>query len=105
MSAAHQAIRLAGSRPAVTVLEATGDTSYSACGIPYWVAGDVSGGDALVARTAEQHRAAGIDLRLGATATGIDRQARTVTYRDGGGEQVLGYDELVIATGAAAVVP
>ncbi|UBU11534.1 FAD-dependent oxidoreductase [Nonomuraea gerenzanensis] len=105
MSAAHQAIRAAGTKLAVTALEATGDTSYSACGIPYWVAGDVSSGDALVARTAEEHRKAGIDLRLGATATGVDRQARTVTYRDAGGEQVLGYDELVIATGASAVVP
>ncbi|MGW4964548.1 FAD-dependent oxidoreductase [Nonomuraea sp. NPDC004186] len=105
MSAAHQAIRAAGTKLAVTALEATGDTSYSACGIPYWVAGDVSSGNALVARTAEEHRAAGIDLRLGATATGIDRQARTVTYQDADGEQVLGYDELVIATGASAVVP
>ncbi|GAA2206814.1 FAD-dependent oxidoreductase [Nonomuraea monospora] len=105
MSAAHQAIRAAGTNLAVTALEATGDTSYSACGIPYWVAGDVSSSDSLVARTAEQHRKAGIDLRLGATATGIDRRARTVTYRDAGGEQVLGYDELVIATGASAMVP
>ncbi|NJP96990.1 FAD-dependent oxidoreductase [Nonomuraea sp. FMUSA5-5] len=104
MSAAHQALRTAGPGLAVTVLEATGDTSYSACGIPYWIAGDVPGGDALVARTAEQHRAAGIDLRFGATATAIDRQADTVTYQDADGEQVLGYDELVIATGASAVV-
>ncbi|WP_262496159.1 NAD(P)/FAD-dependent oxidoreductase [Nonomuraea sp. SYSU D8015] len=104
MSAAHQAIRtarVAGVELAVTALEATGDTSYSACGIPYWVAGDVASGDALVARGAEEHRAAGIDLRLGATVTRVDPEARTVTY----GEQVLGYDELVIATGASAVVP
>ncbi|MCV7198536.1 NAD(P)/FAD-dependent oxidoreductase [Mycobacterium angelicum] len=37
-----------------------------------------------------------ITLRLGAAATGIDTAAQTVTLADG---TVLGYDELVIATG------
>jgi 3-phenylpropionate/trans-cinnamate dioxygenase ferredoxin reductase component len=38
----------------------------------------------------------GIILRLGAAATGLDTTAQTVTLADG---TVLGYDELVIATG------
>ncbi|ORW39091.1 NAD(P)/FAD-dependent oxidoreductase [Mycobacterium paraense] len=37
-----------------------------------------------------------ITLRLGSAATGLDAAARTVTLTDG---SVLGYDELVIATG------
>ncbi|MGH3971168.1 MAG: NAD(P)/FAD-dependent oxidoreductase, partial [Mycobacterium sp.] len=37
-----------------------------------------------------------ITLRLGSAATGLDTTARTVTLDDG---SVLGYDELVIATG------
>lgn len=37
-----------------------------------------------------------ITLRLGAAATGLDTGARTVTLADG---SVIGYDELVIATG------
>lgn len=37
-----------------------------------------------------------IALRLGAAATGLDTAARTVTLADG---SVIGYDELVIATG------
>jgi NADPH-dependent 2,4-dienoyl-CoA reductase/sulfur reductase-like enzyme len=37
-----------------------------------------------------------ITLRLGSAATGLDTAARTVTLTDG---SVLGYDELVIATG------
>ncbi|OCB40360.1 pyridine nucleotide-disulfide oxidoreductase [Mycobacterium malmoense] len=37
-----------------------------------------------------------ITLRLGAAATGLDTAARTVTLADG---SVIGYDELVIATG------
>ncbi|WP_372708243.1 NAD(P)/FAD-dependent oxidoreductase [Brevundimonas sp.] len=40
-----------------------------------------------------------IDLRLGATATAIDRTARTVTFADGTTE---GYDALILATGSTA---
>ena len=105
MSAAHQALRTAragGRELAVTVLDRGHHTSYSACGIPYWMAGDVGSGDDLVARSAEEHRESGIDLRLGVEATSADLGARTVTTSDG---EVLAFDELVVATGAPAVVP
>src|SRR4051794_38260665 len=85
----------------VVVLERGSWTSYSACGIPYWIAGDVGSPDDLVARTPEQHRANGIDLRLGTEATAIDPVARAVTT-DG---ESLTYDRLVIATGAEPVRP
>lgn len=107
MSAAHQALRaarVAGREITVTVLEATGHTSYSACGIPYWIAGDVDSGDALVARTAEEHRAAGIDLLLRTRATAIDLEQRTVSF-EGATSGVLEYDDLVLATGATPIVP
>lgn len=105
MSAAHQAIRTARARGAgldVVVLDSGHHTSYSACGIPYWIAGDVDSGDDIVARTAADHRAAGIDLRLGTTATQLDTEGRTVTTDSG---DVLPYDDLVLATGAAPLVP
>jgi NADPH-dependent 2,4-dienoyl-CoA reductase/sulfur reductase-like enzyme len=105
MSAAHQALRTArrtGRELAVTVLDRGSHTSYSACGIPYWMAGEVGSGDDLVARTAEEHRAAGIDLRLGVDVVATDLGGRTVTTRTG---EVIGFDELVVATGAPAVVP
>jgi len=105
MSAAHQALRTArrvGRELAVTVLDRGSHTSYSACGIPYWMAGDVDSGDQLVARTAERHRAAGIDLRLGTEAVATDLGARTVTTAAG---EVLAFDELAVATGAPAIVP
>jgi NADPH-dependent 2,4-dienoyl-CoA reductase/sulfur reductase-like enzyme len=105
MSAAHQALRTArrtGRELAITVLDKGSHTSYSACGIPYWMAGDVRSGEDLVARTAEEHRAAGIDLRLGTEVVAADLTARTVTTTDG---EVVAYDDLVVATGAPAVVP
>jgi NADPH-dependent 2,4-dienoyl-CoA reductase/sulfur reductase-like enzyme len=105
MSSAHQALRTArrtGRELAVTVLDKGTHTSYSACGIPYWMAGDVASGDDLVARTAEQHREAGIDLRMGVEVVSTDLQARTVTTDTG---EVVEFDELVVATGAPAVVP
>lgn len=109
MSAAHQALRTArklGRSLQVTALERTPYTSYSACGIPYWVAGDVAGAEDLVVRTPEQHRERGVDLRMGAVATHLDLDARVLTYRDEvGTERSLPFDELVLATGAAPHVP
>jgi NADPH-dependent 2,4-dienoyl-CoA reductase/sulfur reductase-like enzyme len=110
MSAAAQALRTAretGRDIAVTVLERGSWTSYSACGIPYWVAGDVPDPSRLVARTPEQHRAHGIDVRTGTEAVEIDLGARVVQARDGatGRVEPVGYDQLVVATGAVPIRP
>jgi NADPH-dependent 2,4-dienoyl-CoA reductase/sulfur reductase-like enzyme len=105
MSAAHQALRTArttGRELAITVLEQGRHTSYSACGIPYWMSGQVGSGDDLVARTADEHREAGIDLRMGVRATGVDMAARHVCVEDG---DPVPFDQLVVATGAPALVP
>ena len=107
MSAASQARRL---RPAsdleIVTYERGRHVSYSACGIPYWIGGDVTGPDALVARTAEEHRARGIDVRLGTEVTGIDPDRGRVRTRDAERrEEWAGYDHLVIATGAVPERP
>ena len=106
MSAASQALRVArgrGTQLEVLAFERTSHTSYSQCGVPYWVAGEVSSGDALVARTAEQHRANGIDLRLGHEVTALELDRREVVVRevDGGGEQRFGFDEGKLMIGGA----
>src|ERR687895_1578124 len=73
MSAASQARRLKSPEELEIVAFERGHfTSYSACGIPYWVGGDVPDRDQLIARTAEEHRARGIDLRLRTEVTEID---------------------------------
>lgn len=110
MSAASQALRTAAAHNRdveIVVLERGRWTSYSACGIPYWVSGEVADAQTLIARTPEQHRANGIDLRMGLEATEIDLGARIVQARttDTGVRERVAYDQLVVATGAVPIRP
>lgn len=104
MAAASQARRLRKpAELAVTAFERSHYTSYSACGIPYWVGGEVDGPDALIARTAGEHRARDIDLRMRCEVTELDLDRGRVRFReleDGGRESWTGFDKLVLATGA-----
>ncbi|MFG2243091.1 FAD-dependent oxidoreductase [Streptomyces sp. NPDC048734] len=108
MSAASQARRLKGPGELdVVAFERGHFTSYSACGIPYWVGGDVDERDDLIARTPQEHRARGIDLRLRTEVTEIDLAGQRVRARDvdSGAESWTSYDDLVIATGARPIRP
>ncbi len=110
MSAASQALRVAGSSGRhleVVAVDRGHWSSYSACGIPYWIGGDVDGPDALVARTPDQHRANGIDLRMLTEAVEVDLDGRWVELADtpGGRRERVEFDQLVIATGAEPVRP
>jgi NADPH-dependent 2,4-dienoyl-CoA reductase/sulfur reductase-like enzyme len=103
MSAATQARRLRTADDlGIVVLEQGPDVSYSACGIPYWVGGQVPDRDQLIARTPGQFAALDIDVRTGTRAEGIDLDAGTVTTSTG---EVLGYDNLVLATGGKPLRP
>ncbi|MFI5619396.1 FAD-dependent oxidoreductase [Streptomyces sp. NPDC051567] len=108
MSAASQARRLKGARELeIVVFERGHFTSYSACGIPYWIGGQVAGRDELIARTPQEHRARGIDLRLRTEVVELDLAGGRVRARDleSGSESWTGYDKLVLATGARPVRP
>ncbi|MFF1272088.1 FAD-dependent oxidoreductase [Streptomyces marokkonensis] len=108
MSAASAARRLRGpDELEIVAFERGHFTSYSACGIPYWVGGDVTDRDRLIARTPEEHRARGIDLRLRTEVTELDPGRGRVRARDlaSGTESWTSYDKLVIATGARPVRP
>ncbi|BFO16501.1 hypothetical protein SHKM778_28890 [Streptomyces sp. KM77-8] len=108
MSAASQARRLKGpDRLEIVAFERGHFTSFSACGIPYWVGGDVPDREQLIARTAEEHRARDIDLRMRTEVTEIDPDRGRVRARDldSGAESWTSYDGLVIATGARPIRP
>ncbi|MFF2701131.1 FAD-dependent oxidoreductase [Streptomyces cyaneofuscatus] len=108
MSAASQARRLKGpDELEIVAFERSAFTSYSACGIPYWVSGDVEGPDDLIARTPEEHRERDIDLRMRTEVTEIDVAGQRVRAldRESGDTYWTGFDKLVIATGARPVRP
>ncbi|MER5869128.1 FAD-dependent oxidoreductase [Streptomyces sp. NPDC002044] len=108
MSAASQARRLKGAAELeITAFERGHFTSYSACGIPYWIGGQVAERDDLIARTPEEHRARGIDLRTRTEVVELDLSGQRVRSRDleSGSESWTGYDQLVLATGARPVRP
>jgi len=108
MSAASQARkRLGPDDLEIVVFERGHFTSYSACGIPYWIGGSVDDRDALVARSPAEHRKAGIDVRLQHEVVGIDLDRREVVAHDlaGGGEIREGFDHLMYAAGATPVAP
>jgi len=106
MSAASKAKR---SMPdlQVTVLEQTGDVSFSACGMPYNIADAQREIDDLIVRKADVFRnKQGIDLRTGHRVDSIQVKERTVAGRNRKGEEFeVSYDKLLIATGASPTIP
>ncbi|MFF2062498.1 FAD-dependent oxidoreductase [Streptomyces sp. NPDC058200] len=108
MSAASQARRMKGPEELEIIAFERGHfTSYSACGIPYWVGGDVPGRDELIARTPQEHRERAIDLRVRTEVTELDVAGQRVRARDlsDGTESWTGFDKLIVATGARPVRP
>ncbi|MDH6459906.1 NADPH-dependent 2,4-dienoyl-CoA reductase/sulfur reductase-like enzyme [Micromonospora sp. A200] len=83
-------------------------TSYSACGIPYWISGTVEERDDLIVRSPatfrEEHQ---IDVLTRTEVTGIDLDRREVVARDldRGAEVRERFDTLVYATGAVPTKP
>jgi NADPH-dependent 2,4-dienoyl-CoA reductase/sulfur reductase-like enzyme len=106
MSAAAQASR-SGKDIEIVVFERSRYTSYAACGLPYYVAGLIPDHTDLVARTPEEHRANGIDVRTGHDVVAIDTSAREILVRDMATEIETreAFDLLLIATGASEVRP
>jgi NADPH-dependent 2,4-dienoyl-CoA reductase/sulfur reductase-like enzyme len=82
-------------------------TSYSACGIPYYVGGLFGDADRLISRSPEEHRANGIAVRTRTEVTAIDLDRRVLIVYDRAAqcEREEPFDRLVVATGAEAVPP
>src|ERR1700691_1879192 len=90
----------------VSVIVADAYPNFSICGIPYYISGEVTYWRDLAHRTTADLEATGMNLRLDTTARRIDPGGRKllVTGPDGG-EELLGYDKLIIGTGAVPVIP
>ncbi len=105
MSAASAARRVAPDLD-VVVCEAGGFAAYGMCGIPYFLGGTVPRAESLLAHPPSEFRVKrGIDLRLHTRVDAIDAARHQVHITGEGGTTSLGYDTLVVATGAEPVRP
>jgi CoA-dependent NAD(P)H sulfur oxidoreductase len=104
MSAASQARR---ARPdaEILVLEKTQDVSYGACGLPYKLPPDTEMDELLVISAQRFREERNIDVRVGHEVLRIDPSRREVAGRNAEGDFVLGYDKLIICTGARVWAP
>ncbi len=90
----------------VVVFEQGEWVSYGACGLPYYIKGEIQSLDDLVSVTPEEFRdERDIDLRLHHEVVAIDPDSRQVVANGPNGEVVQPFDHLLIATGAAATLP
>jgi len=90
----------------VTVVAADAYPNFSICGIPYYVSGEVIHWRNLAHRTAADLEATGMRLRLDTTVRRIDVAARKLALAGpDGAEDVLGYDKLIVGTGAVPIRP
>lgn len=92
----------------IVVFERSNHTSYSACGIPYYIGGIVASEDDLVVRSPEVFREKqGIDVRIRHEVIEIDPSNKRVCVKNLNDKNHFweNYDDLLIATGASPIVP
>lgn len=86
----------------ITILERGKFISFAACPMPYYIADEIKSAEKLIARTPEQFRQSGIDVRLETEVLNVSYENNTVELRD---NPKVPFDILVISTGTKAVVP
>jgi NADPH-dependent 2,4-dienoyl-CoA reductase/sulfur reductase-like enzyme/rhodanese-related sulfurtransferase len=98
----------------ITVLEKGDYISYSGCGLPFLISGEVPEVKSLLSTPAGAMRDAeffrrvkDVNFLTGKEVTAIDREHRAVAVRDlcSGRQESYPYDKLVLATGALPVRP
>ncbi|MDA8424857.1 MAG: FAD-dependent oxidoreductase [Treponema sp.] len=98
----------------VIILQKGADLSMASCGYPYYVGGVFDDRNQLLCTAAGVVRdpkfylnAKAIDARTSTEATAIDRAAHTVSFKNlaTGETGAIGYDKLILATGASAKMP
>ncbi|UCH20924.1 MAG: FAD-dependent oxidoreductase [Deltaproteobacteria bacterium] len=90
----------------VTVIVADQFPNFSICGLPFYLSGEVQDWKTLAHRTADDIEKEGIQLLLEHTATAIDPVKKQVSVINmNGNMKILGYDYLILGTGAVSVEP
>lgn len=104
LAGAHTALELRrlGHEGLVTLVGAEPHLPYERPELSKGYLGGSVGLDALLVAPQAAYAEAGIDLRLGVRASGVDPDARLVQLASG---EALAYDSLVVATGSANIRP
>ena len=92
----------------IIVFERGNHTSYSACGMPYYIGGQVESEEDLIARKPEVFRKKqNIDVRIRHEVIEIDPKNTRVKVKNLDEEKDFweSWDDLLIATGASPIVP
>lgn len=106
MSAASKIARM-DKTVEVVVYEKGGFLSYGACGLPYYIGNFNDDYRRMIARTQEQFTEAGIITKLYHEVVKVDPEKKQVFVKElqSGNMFIDKYDKLMIATGAASIVP
>ena len=92
----------------IVIYEKDSDISYSGCGLPYYIGGEIADIGELTPRdTAFFKKKYNIDIFTGFEVLKIDSQAKELTIKNLNTNEVFAdvYDKLVIATGAVPFIP
>ncbi len=91
----------------IVILERGEYVSFANCGLPYYIGGAIRDREDLTLQTPESFkRRFNIDVRVRNEALGIDTDRKIVAVRDivSNSEYTIGYDDLIISTGARPIV-
>ncbi len=92
----------------IILFEKDGYVSFANCGLPYYLGGEISERESLLVAKPELLRQRyNLDVRTRHEVTAIDRAAKTVTVQNHETGETLtqAYDKLILAPGAAPIVP
>ena len=87
----------------VEVFESGAYVSYSACGMPYYLAGEIAEISSLHANATDFAKARSLDLHVNSRVTSVNVKDKTVTYQGRDGTAETGYDGLILATGVRPI--
>ena len=90
----------------VTIVVADRYPNFSICGLPFYLSGEVGDWRTLAHRTVLEIENEGIHLLLEHSVSSIDPIAKVVSFGSRyGNSRNLGYDRLIIGTGAESIRP
>ncbi len=92
----------------IVVFERGPFVSFANCGLPYHLGGEIADRGKLIVQSPQRLKQVfRLDVRANTEVVAIDRTAKAVTARHviTGDETTEQYDELILATGATAVIP